>query len=192
MSEKLLKEVKILVENLKKEGKYNPDEEYKFGLNPIGDWIDDQFYHRTILEWGQANPCYVLKRSPRNPDDKRFIMAEFYYIGDKWLIEAKVVDKNEKSESRYFKITSPVSINTICKTLNKIEENLRPILGEKVDTPKLYEPPPFDKYMDDILLRENKNIEKHNQNIENYENSLYKDMFARHDRLHRKIKWSRQ
>src|SRR3989344_7957245 len=169
---KLLTEIQEYIEKLINEGDYHPDDQYHFLKNPRGYWKDAHWDYRSLLEWGSPGSSFELPRSPRNQEeDKRKIVADFYYTKDKWVVNAMVCEGEETLDETMFVLKSPVSQEKINKLLEKVENKFQSLMENKTTNPLICESFSFDKFMVDIINKEDKAKELMKRDAEGYENN---------------------
>ena len=185
---KIFDKIRLIVEQKIEQNEYKPDCS-NFTRNPRGYWIDDLYDTRTLLENMFGGPAYVLKRSPRNPEDKRHISAEFLHFNNKWFVEAKVCEGKKDLATASYSIKSPVSQKSLNKLLEKIEAKFENLMENKQENTTICENFTFDKFIDDIIIREDKEKEIAKRGAEGFEDSFYRRSLKGKDGLLRKIKW---
>ena len=185
---KIFDKIRLIVEQKIEQNEYKPDCS-NFSRNPRGYWIDDLYDTRIMLENMFSGPNYILKRSPRNSEDKRHIVAEFLYFNKKWFVEAKVCEGKKDLAIASFTIKYPVSQKSLNKLLEKIEVKFKNLMENKQDNPIICENFVFDKFINDIVDREDKEKEISKRGAEGFEDSFYRRSIKWKDGFLTKIKW---
>lgn len=150
-----VREIPAKVKKLISEGKYNPGDVDLLPEN-CGYWVDEFRKNRTLFEFGWPTAMYSRKVSPYNRLDERFLIAEIYFDGESHNITACFQNKKNKERIQKFRIKGQINERKLKKLFNMIESKYKDVLETKQESDELRETFGFDKFIDDIVLREEK------------------------------------